>query len=300
MFKPKSKEQTVGLVVLIAIIVAVWGFIAIRDIPIRRQGARYIVLFDKVTGLTPGDPVSVRGIKVGRVLNIDFHVQGVAVEVWIDAKAEPHEDASARLCSLGLIGEKYIDLEPGQALDHLPIGALIQGRYVSDLADGGDQISDILNGTKQLLTTINKGIDSQAMRRMQGDGAATVANLKELTDRLRFQSDSLLTRLDRITQTADHLVSTHQTPLDQALGALETSVERLPGMAAQTDSLIQSLRNLVDGLGNPQSTLGRLMGEDSLYQETRRTLGRMDSLLADVQRHPGRYLKIKGSLIGLF
>jgi phospholipid/cholesterol/gamma-HCH transport system substrate-binding protein len=69
------------------------------------------------------------GVRIGRVVDIGFDPQ--SFEAVVTLRIDPRydqlpEDTSAAILTSGLLGEKYVGLEPGGAMDTLGAGDTIQ------------------------------------------------------------------------------------------------------------------------------------------------------------------------------
>jgi len=53
----------------------------------------------------------------------------------------------------------------------------------------------------------------------------------------------------------------------------------------------KDLREITDKLNSGQGSAGRLLNDDTLITRLESTAARLDSLVADIQRNPGRYVK---------
>jgi phospholipid/cholesterol/gamma-HCH transport system substrate-binding protein len=85
--------------------------------------------FDNIGGLKVRSPVTVSGVRVGRVesINYDFDAYEAVVELSIGRQYDSFpEDTTASIFTAGLLGEQYIALEPGGAEDNLQPGDRIQ------------------------------------------------------------------------------------------------------------------------------------------------------------------------------
>lgn len=85
--------------------------------------------FENVSGLKVRAPVTMAGVQIGRVADIGFDEQTfeAVVTMRIDDRFNTlPEDTSASVLTAGLLGEKYIGLEPGGAEDVLADGDRIQ------------------------------------------------------------------------------------------------------------------------------------------------------------------------------
>jgi phospholipid/cholesterol/gamma-HCH transport system substrate-binding protein len=80
--------------------------------------------FTTVTGLRVGNPVNILGIEVGKVARItmDQENQKAVVEMKIGKGMKIYDDAIASIKTEGLIGDKYLSIDPGGA------GALLGNR----------------------------------------------------------------------------------------------------------------------------------------------------------------------------
>ena len=83
--------------------------------------------FTSVTGLRAGSPVYMYGIEIGRVerLTMDQKDRKAAVEVKIKQGVKIYDDAIASIKTEGLIGDKYLGIDPGGAGDLLGPGGMI-------------------------------------------------------------------------------------------------------------------------------------------------------------------------------
>jgi phospholipid/cholesterol/gamma-HCH transport system substrate-binding protein len=81
--------------------------------------------FENIGGLKVMSPVSVGGVRIGRVMAIDFDQQRyeAVVKMLIDpAYNRLPKDTSASIFTAGLLGEQYVNLEPGAEESYLKDG----------------------------------------------------------------------------------------------------------------------------------------------------------------------------------
>ena len=94
-------------------------------------GETYVIIaaFENIGGLKVRSPVTVSGVRVGRVDAIDYDNNAfeAVVLLRIDvAYSSFPEDTSASIFTAGLLGEQYIALEPGGSEANLVAGDRIQ------------------------------------------------------------------------------------------------------------------------------------------------------------------------------
>ena len=79
---------------------------------------RVVGLFDNVGGLESGAPVTIGGVRIGEVsgLEYDFERQVAVAVLSIDSRhSRIPADSGASVLSAGLLGNRYVELEPGGA-----------------------------------------------------------------------------------------------------------------------------------------------------------------------------------------
>lgn len=109
-------ETIVGIFVLIGLLCV--GYITVKLGEVSLFGDNTYSLFARFTsisGLRVGNPVEMLGLEVGRVerLTIDQEQQMALVEMKIKKGVKVYDDAIASVKTSGLIGDKYIQIDPG-------------------------------------------------------------------------------------------------------------------------------------------------------------------------------------------
>ncbi|MBF0562343.1 MAG: outer membrane lipid asymmetry maintenance protein MlaD [Alphaproteobacteria bacterium] len=83
--------------------------------------------FSKIGGLQNGSDVRISGIKVGTVTGEVLDSRTYQAEIHLSITPEVHlpVDTVASIASDGMLGGKYLRLDPGSAKDKLPAGGTI-------------------------------------------------------------------------------------------------------------------------------------------------------------------------------
>jgi phospholipid/cholesterol/gamma-HCH transport system substrate-binding protein len=126
--KKYSMETTVGLFVVIGLLCV--GYMTVKLGKISLWGDDTYPLyarFTSVSGLKTGSPVEIFGIQVGKVekMEIDPQKQIAWVRLGIKKGTKVFDDASASIKTAGLIGDKFIKVDPGGSGDLLKPGGTI-------------------------------------------------------------------------------------------------------------------------------------------------------------------------------
>ena len=120
-----SRDLAVGLFVLIGL--AAIGYLSLRLGGVSTAGGLQLyATFNQIGGLAERAPVVISGVKVGRVTKIELNEDLRArVTLDVDAKLELPVDSSAAIRTSGLLGDQFIELEPGAEDQLLAAGSEI-------------------------------------------------------------------------------------------------------------------------------------------------------------------------------
>lgn len=157
MMNSKMVEITVGLFVAAGI--AALFMLAMKVSNLNtfnvQNGYTLTARFNNIGGLKVQSPVSASGVRIGRVVAIDYDQTGYEAEVHmvIDPKYNRlPTDTSAGIYTSGLLGEQYISLEPGGADDYLKNGdrvTMTQSALVLEQVIGQYLFSQAADGAAQ-------------------------------------------------------------------------------------------------------------------------------------------------------
>jgi phospholipid/cholesterol/gamma-HCH transport system substrate-binding protein len=137
--KKYALETTAGIFVLIGLLCI--GYMTVKLGHVSFLGENTYPLYAKfstVSGLRVGSPVDMLGIEVGRVerITIDQKNQMAVVEMRIKEGIQVYGDAIASIKTEGLIGDKYLSIDPGGAVKLLgPGGNITETQPAVDIVD---------------------------------------------------------------------------------------------------------------------------------------------------------------------
>ena len=126
--KKYSKETVVGIFVVIGLFCI--GYMTVKLGKVGFFGDNTYSLYAKfntVTGLREGNPINMLGLQIGQVqkFSMDQENQVIKVEFKINKGIEIFDDAIASIKTEGLIGDKYVAIDPGGGGDLLADGGTI-------------------------------------------------------------------------------------------------------------------------------------------------------------------------------
>jgi len=316
-----GKRFRVGIVVLIALFAVMIGvFMVGQRANLFRKKFPYETRFDSASGLVAGNPVRLNGVTVGNVLEVilspDPADRTVRVVYDVDRRAAPRlrKGTRASIKTIGLLGDKYIELQGGTAEEpEVEIGGSIPpapGAGIEKLLEGGgDLVADlsaIARSLKNILgrTEQGKGFlgaltsDSEESTRLGNNLNSTLASLNSILRKVE-SGQGLAGKLlidekygketGDALRTAIHSVQNVFGKIDEsmrnntgAVGALISDPEGKKKVYAFLDNLTNaagSLGNAVTQLEKGNGTLALLLRDEKFGKEfTQNLLGFSKSL----------------------
>jgi phospholipid/cholesterol/gamma-HCH transport system substrate-binding protein len=126
--KKYAMETVVGIFVVAGLLCVAYMTVKLGKVSL--LGDNYYLLyarFGSVAGLREGSPIEIDGIEVGRVerLTLDQEKQLPLVALKIRKGIKVYDDASAAIKTAGLIGDKFVEIDPGGGGEVLKPGGTI-------------------------------------------------------------------------------------------------------------------------------------------------------------------------------
>ncbi len=290
------KEVIIGICVLVALAILILGIDFLKGVNVFKPTNYYYASFENVEGLAVSSPVMLNGFKVGQVREMEYEFDNpghVLVEMSLDSRLKVPQGSKAVL-GTDILGTASIVLHLSKSTTDHSVGDRLIGENSSSLlASAGDMlpaVQQIFPKIDTLLTNLNAVVADPALTASVKRLDAISANLQTTTQRLAAataQLGPIAADVKQITGNTSNITSD--------LAQLSGQMKNLPldSLVADLQTTTANLRALSDELGKPNSTLGRLINDPSLYDNLNTTISSLDSLFVDIKKNPKRYISIK-------
>ena len=125
---------SVGLVVLLAIVILVFGMFFLNEKDPRETFHTYYLRFTQVSTLVLDDPVKVNGVKMGKVEDISLAGHRVVVRIRLRTDVKIPKDSEIRVQNIGIMGERQIGMILGDAETYWAPNDTINGQFDAGIA----------------------------------------------------------------------------------------------------------------------------------------------------------------------
>jgi phospholipid/cholesterol/gamma-HCH transport system substrate-binding protein len=309
-----SSAAKVGAFMLVVLGILGYFVLKIEDVQIGHgSGARKVTaIFDSVAGLDNKSAVRVAGVRVGKVSNVKLRPDGKAeVTLDIDPDVVLHPGASAHVANLGLLGEKYIELDPGPS--SAPVipqeqSVVLHGSQPASMDDITNQVSAIANDVKAITASL-RGVmsgpqgeqrlvdivenvrtitaqvrDLIAANRTNVD--ATMANARVISESLRVEIPRLANSLDRMATQMSGTVGENREDVRHI-------VENLKTLSADLKTTSDNLNAVTGQIRSGEGTVGKLLYSNEAHDRLTAALGSVESGVNELRNTLGRVGKMQ-------
>ena len=197
--KKYGNEFKVGLFIVLCLIGL--GVITFKTgkMNIKKEGYYLYVTFDEIAGLSKKAPVMLNGFEVGKVEDVQVSDNEdntkITLKLWIDSKAKVRDSAEISIKTLGLMGEKYIQISSHSG-KFIHAGSTLSGKPYMDLDALMEQTKVLTEEAKKLSANLNNTVEgnkdevSGIIKNLE----ATSKNVEELTADLKANPWKLLSK----------------------------------------------------------------------------------------------------------
>jgi phospholipid/cholesterol/gamma-HCH transport system substrate-binding protein len=292
----RNTEIKVGIAVLLALVIVVWGVTWLSDFRLAQRRHTYVVRFPDVGGLSEGDPVRVNGVQRGKVLTIDLTDRGVFVSLQLERSVRLRHGSTVAVRNTGLMGEKFIAIDLGQGGAPYVRRDTIPGRYESGVPEVISQMGEALRSLNRVSDEIDRIL---ALAEERGTLRRTLRNVEDASASVVRTVDDNSADLRAVSENLREVSSQLRTLVAEKGPVVDSTVDRLAVTSTRVDTLVTRLddvaRRFSDVAGRFQAdstTVGRMLSDKALYDDMRRTLREVNLLVRDMKANPRRYLKL--------
>lgn len=285
-------EVALGALVVAALAGFLWLTFAVGGAaPANAQ--RYVLLLDSALGLSEDNAVAVAGVKVGVVDDIKVEGRRARVTVAIAPDVTLYADARAALRQRTLLGEKYVDLDPGaEPAPPLTPGAVLGNniptveidQVIRDVAVLVERLNRITPPLESALARVDHMLEGEGGKRLEDQVVATLGDVrvlvKETSQLVQGSGDDVAAVIAMAREHGPGLAKKLESAsgrLDDILAGvdpkmIEDAASRVGPAAENIDHITGDMRNAMADLRTAAKKL------DGVLARFDRTLGKIEAV----------------------
>ena len=281
-----SAESKVGLFVLAGLAILMISILMLGDIHFRPQNY-FHATFNSIEGITDKSPVKIFGVEVGSVKSVELEDGRARISIAIRKGIPVYRTAIVRIRSTGIIGSKFIALDPGKVDPATP--AEDQELRSGDTIRGQDSLS-----IDELMEHVAKSLDEVTGGGKLGSNLnATMENLRHITDSLNAalgeQRQSLVNIVKNVEDFSAHAKSV-AAHLDDILSS---SKEEIKTAIHNLKETMDKSNTILGGLQRGEGTLGVLLSDKKAGEDVKETVTNLKQTSESAKEVLARFTKVR-------
>ncbi|WP_005036859.1 MlaD family protein [Holophaga foetida] len=279
--------------------IAVAGVLVLRmekwDVFGKSADRQVLAEFTQVAGLNAQSAVRVAGVKVGTVERIALDKGKAQVFLALPKDFAVYSDAKAQLSSIGILGEKYIELDPGHpeagtlsgpgpiqsrngvSMDTLMetlagIGQDVKGvTYALNQSMGGEQGREKLDEIIDNIRVLTAEFRAMSQEN-HGTINRTLANAEAITAEVRDRLPRIAQQFEEMSRNLNGLVAENRPELKGTL-------QDVRKLAANFQSTSENLKSITDKLNRGEGTVGKLLTDETTINKINAAVDSVNDML---------------------
>ena len=293
-----SREVKTAILILGCVAIFIFGFNYLKGASLLDNSKVVSSIYQDVEGLVIGANVTINGLNVGKVRNIDFDENYDKIKVTFSLRSDLNfsNQSTAQLYEAGLIGGKAIAILPkynqGSEVktgDVLPseIKPGLTELVNQQIAPLQDKIEGLLTSADSLFAGVSNVMNYQTQTNLKlaleglAESVNNVAELTENMNRVVVQNEK------KFKGTMNNLEDTSKN-----LSQLTDSLNQMP-LGATIENFEQTsadLKMIISRLNSGEGSAGKLLNDDNLYNKLLGSSAALEALLNDLKANPKNYV----------
>jgi len=281
-----SPESKVGLFVLAGLAILMISILMLGDIHIRPQNL-FRATFITSKALPTNRRLRFFGVEVGSVKSVALDEGRARITMALRKGIPVYKNASVRIRSTGIIGTKFIALDPGRPEPGIPEED--QRLHSGDTIRGQDSLS-----VDELLERVAKSLDEVTGGGKLGSNLnATMENLRHITDSLNAaigqQKESLMNivkNFEGFTASAKSVAQHLDDVISSSKDEIKSAIHNLKETLDKSNSILSSVQR-------GEGVIGTLFTDKKASEEVKETVTNLKQTSESAKEVLARFTKVR-------
>ena len=297
----KSKLFWIGLFVSSGMVLFLSAILYLTDDSIDTE-YRFSVIFENGMGVQTGSDVKMIGQQIGQVSNVRIldGRNGVVVELSINDKLGIFiPNNSTFQVKTSIFGETHVQINPGEGTNYIETGELLTGEIPTEVYDIDPVVKDLSAFSRQLSSTLT----DKEVKALQSIINNADSLLYETKNSLKISSEinKIVNNLEVFSSELKSLSLNLGEEFDPKLAKIDNIINELNKFSSKLGPASEGLKSfeqsmatlqlLINDLNDGKGSLGKLLKDESLYDNLNEVVDNTNELIIDVKDNPTKYVK---------
>jgi phospholipid/cholesterol/gamma-HCH transport system substrate-binding protein len=296
-----SKELKTGIVAIIVIAIFIWGYNFLKGQNLFDTDTRYFnVEYANIAGLTKSSFVTINGLKVGKIDEIEFnqepHKMGhLIVRFSVEKDFMFSKNSVVKIYSPSPLSASNLAIIPDYLAENAVSGDTLKGETESSLFTSiGERLDPIQSKLEKVMVSadslfknVNNILDSRTQKSLRNSVVSLESTLQEVKNMMLSVNsliDSTSIDLKESLKNTRSITENFSKVSDTLVNA------NIGGIMRKAEVTLNSANLMLDGINNGKGTIGKLVTDDELYNNIATMSKELENLLREMKLHPKRFV----------
>lgn len=239
---------------------------------------RYQTILNDASGIFEKTPIKVAGINSGRIVSIELEGSQALLTFEILEKIKVTPSAKLKIKSVGLLGDKFIDMDLGdQKGDRLDAGSTITTQGGEGLDNLAKDAGAVLREVKDIAATIKESLRDDEGKNIIKE---IVGNINDMTASLKRITTGNEDKINRIVEDIEAVSAQLARETDRyQKDSLMNDMAKIGPILDKVDSAVSDLKIIVADVKDGKGTVGKLLRDDAVVDQVSQTLSSVNRLV---------------------
>ena len=295
-----KKNIWIAVTVIASLCLLYWGIEFLKGVNMFKPANFYYVQFDKIDGLVEAAPVMVNGFPVGQVREIKYDYSSNQINVMLAMNRDLKIPVGSEVHVVSsLTGASTLALDMAQGSSYYKVGDNLPSSRTPGLMDKVTtevvpQVMSIMPKVDSIVGGVNSLVANPALQ-------ISISRLDGITQQLAQSANQLTILMQTLNKSVPGVmnnvngITTNLTGASDNLNVMSSNLKSLPIDSTMTriNTTIANLQALTERLNDPNSSLGMLINDRTLYNNANQAIADLDSLFVDIKANPKRYINVR-------
>jgi phospholipid/cholesterol/gamma-HCH transport system substrate-binding protein len=239
---------------------------------------QYQTILEDASGILEKTPIKVAGINAGRIKSIELDGNKALLTFEIQEKIKITPAARMKIKTVGLLGDKYIDMDIGtQEGERLAQNSMIPTDGGEGLDSLAKDASAVLKDVKEITASIKNALKDDQGKNMVKQ---IVENVREVTESLRRITDTNEEKINGIINDIESISSQLARETDRyQKDSVMSDLSKIGPILDKVDATVSDLKVIVADVKDGKGTVGKLLRDDAVVDQVSQTLSSVNRLV---------------------
>ena len=293
-----SKEIKAAFFVLSTILLFIFGFNYLKGSSILDKQKTIYAVYDEVDGLLVGANVMINGLSIGNVTELDFLPNSTKILVTLKVKDKLNfsSKSTASIYETGVLGGLAISIEPvferesivktGDTLMSSVRPGLTEliNRQIEPLSR---QLQSTITSVDSIFTGASNVLNRQTQEEIKESISVLTSAINAINNSSVIIEETLTSKNTQINNTIDNFekISSNLSNVSNELNSFG-----LTSLLSNLEISVDGISSIVNKLNSDNSTLGKLINEDEVYNNLNSSIESLNILINDIKANPKKYV----------